>query len=307
MTFDEQIAQAFDTLTDRLRGEIDQEVQRRTAEAIAAVPPAPALPPADIAAPPAPDTQAGERLSAAFEAIDRARSLSDVLDTLLSSARAEAIDADLWLLRAGRLYRWRAIGSDDAGHDTPPPLEQGIPLTISGVTVAVLVTEPRTENHELRTANDERRTTNVDLLTRYASRCLEALTAFKTARALIHHDNADRGLRPSTRSGRPGALEGRNADNDPRAKEDPRSEEDASALRYARLLVSEIKLYHESAVIDGRRDRDLATRLGGEIARARAMYEQRVPPHVRDRVDYFQDELIKTLANGDRGLLEVRT
>ena len=37
---------------------------------------------------------------------------------------------------------------------------------------------------------------------------------------------------------------------------------DVAARRYARLLVSEIKLYHESAVADGRRDRDLATRLG---------------------------------------------
>ena len=57
----------------------------------------------------------------------------------------------------------------------------------------------------------------------------------------------------------------------------PDSEEETSARRYARLLVSEIKLYHEPAVIDGRRDRDLATRLGGEIARARVMYEERVP------------------------------
>ena len=89
--------------------------------------------------------------------------------------------------------------------------------------------------------------------------------------------------------------------------DDASAEEDTSARRYARLLVSEIKLYHESAVIDGRRDRDLATRLGGEIARARAMYEQRVPPHVRERADYFHDELVRTLANGDASLLEVRT
>ena len=92
-----------------------------------------------------------------------------------------------------------------------------------------------------------------------------------------------------------------------RVAEDEASEEDTSARRYARLLVSEIKLYHESAVIDGRRDRDLAARLGGEITRARVMYEQRVPPHVRERADYFQDELVKTLANGDASLLEVRT
>ena len=293
MTFDEQISQALDTLTDRLRGEIDQEVQRRTAEAIAAVPTAPPPPDPVVAPQPEAETGAVERLSAAFEAIDRARSLTDVLDTLLSSARAEAADADLWLIRAGRLHRWRAAASDDAGKDTPPLLEDGIRLTISGVTVALLVTEPRTANDELHTANGERRTSNLDLMTRYASRCLESLTAFKTARALTQHDHADRGSRSTG-----GA---------PRANDDPRSEEDASALRYARLLVSEIKLYHEPAVIDGRRDRDLVTRLGGEIARARAMYEQRVPPHVRDRVDYFQDELIKTLANGDGSLLEFNT
>ena len=82
-------------------------------------------------------------------------------------------------------------------------------------------------------------------------------------------------------------------------------EEDASARRYARLLVSEIKLYHEAAVVDGRRDRDLATRLGGEIARARVLYEQRVPLEVRERADYFHDELVRTLANGDATLLQL--
>jgi hypothetical protein len=84
-------------------------------------------------------------------------------------------------------------------------------------------------------------------------------------------------------------------------------EDEASARRYARLLVSEIKLYHESAVLDGRRDRDLATRLGGEITRARVLYEQRVPPHVPQRADLFHDELVRTLADGDASLLEVKT
>jgi len=85
------------------------------------------------------------------------------------------------------------------------------------------------------------------------------------------------------------------------------SEEHVSAQRYARLLVSEIKLYHEEAVIEGRRDRDLATRLGGEIARARVMYEQRVPPNIRRQADHFHDELVRTLADGDASLLELRT
>ena len=59
------------------------------------------------------------------------------------------------------------------------------------------------------------------------------------------------------------------------------------------------------AVAAGRRDRDLTSRLGGEISRARVMYEQRVPSVVRDRADYFRDELVRTLANGDETLLRL--
>jgi hypothetical protein len=125
-------------------------------------------------------------------------------------------------------------------------------------------------------------------LTRYAARSLEALTAFKTARALTQRpEPAPAGIPPA-------------------ALDEARAEEDTSARRYARLLVSEIKLYHEEAVVEGRRDRDLATRLGGEIARARVMFEQRVPSHVRERADYFREELLRTLANGDASLLELR-
>jgi len=37
------------------------------------------------------------------------------------------------------------------------------------------------------------------------------------------------------------------------------------------------------------------------------MFEQRVPSHVRERADYFREELLRTLANGDASLLEVRS
>ena len=50
------------------------------------------------------------------------------------------------------------------------------------------------------------------------------------------------------------------------------SEDPEAARRYARLLISDIKLSHESAVLAGRRERDLVARLGGEIARARVLY-----------------------------------
>jgi hypothetical protein len=77
----------------------------------------------------------------------------------------------------------------------------------------------------------------------------------------------------------------------------------AAAHRYARLLVSEIKLYSAAEVEAGRRERDLAARLGVQIARARVSYEERIPSGARGVPDYFDEELVRTLADGDRTLL----
>jgi hypothetical protein len=76
-----------------------------------------------------------------------------------------------------------------------------------------------------------------------------------------------------------------------------------SAQRYARLLLSEVKLYNESAVEEGRRDGNLLARLGPEIERARRLYEEKIPAVVRERVDWFDQELVRTLAGGDAALL----
>jgi hypothetical protein len=81
----------------------------------------------------------------------------------------------------------------------------------------------------------------------------------------------------------------------------PGDEEKAhnDARRFARLLVSEIKLYNETKVGDGRRTGDLYDRLKEDIDRSRQMYEKRVTPSVAAKFDYFYDELVSTLAEGD--------
>jgi hypothetical protein len=71
------------------------------------------------------------------------------------------------------------------------------------------------------------------------------------------------------------------------------------ARRFARLLVSEIKLYNAAKVNDGRRNYDLYDRLKDEIDRSRKVYDKRVSPAVAARFDYFYDELVQTLAEGD--------
>ena len=75
------------------------------------------------------------------------------------------------------------------------------------------------------------------------------------------------------------------------------------ARRFARLLVSEIKLYNEQKVQEGRSQSDLYDRLREYIDRSREMYDKRVKPEVAQSYDYFHHELVNTLAEGDAGKL----
>ena len=71
------------------------------------------------------------------------------------------------------------------------------------------------------------------------------------------------------------------------------------ARRFARLLVSEIKLYNEQKVKEGRDSNDIYERLREAIDRSREMYDKRVQPPVAAKFDYFHYELVNTLAEGD--------
>lgn len=75
------------------------------------------------------------------------------------------------------------------------------------------------------------------------------------------------------------------------------------ARRFARLLVSEIKLYNEQKVMEGRESQDLYERLREAIDRSREMYDKRVQPPVASKFDYFHYELVNTLAEGDESRL----
>jgi len=75
------------------------------------------------------------------------------------------------------------------------------------------------------------------------------------------------------------------------------------ARKFARLLVSEIKLYNEQKVQVGRRDKNLYSLLRDDIDKSREMYEKRVSPIVARQVDYFYDELVRLLADNQVGAL----
>ena len=118
----------------------------------------------------------------------------------------------------------------------------------------------------------------MQVLAAHASTCLSQITASRTSQAL--------------QASRAGGVETA-----------PAADDESSARRYARLLVSEIKLYNESAVRLGREKRDLLARLRPEIDRARHLFEERVSPSIARRSAFFHDELVHTLADGDSALL----
>jgi hypothetical protein len=75
--------------------------------------------------------------------------------------------------------------------------------------------------------------------------------------------------------------------------------ERVKARKFARLLVSEIKLYNVELVSQGLVARDLYARLKDPIDQSILAFERRVPEEVRAEFDYIHDELVRQLAGGD--------
>lgn len=75
------------------------------------------------------------------------------------------------------------------------------------------------------------------------------------------------------------------------------------ARRFAKLLVEEIKLYNQAQVAEGRLKEDLYERLQDDIDKSRASYEKRYGQTAAASADYFTQELIRVLADGNSSLL----
>ena len=189
MNLDDRLKRAVDSLGDRLRDEIAKELS--TLEL----------------APPSDET-AVSRLADALRAIDYGRSLSDILETLATAASNESARAGVFLLsgdvlRSFRLFGFPAVYEDapielsvsragvlagaiqtrtvvtsEAGvfDELPPGVEAvAIALVLAGSPIGALYAEGAD-------------VPALEILTRFASRALEAHTAMKTARAVADGD-----------------------------------------------------------------------------------------------------------------------
>jgi len=101
--------------------------------------------------------------------------------------------------------------------------------------------------------------------------------------------------RPSTSVARPSIGARRLAGPLAPAEGDERRDE---ARRFAKLLVSEIKLYNEKQVQEGREHGNLYELLKEDIDRSRQMYDERIPEDVRASSNFFYEELVRVLADG---------
>jgi hypothetical protein len=75
------------------------------------------------------------------------------------------------------------------------------------------------------------------------------------------------------------------------------------AQRFARLLVDEIKLYNQAKVAEGRKNKDLYDRLKEAIEKSRATYQKRYGNTVAGSAKYFEDEVIRSLAEDDPSVM----
>lgn len=253
-----------------------------------------------------------DRLAAATRRIDQAGSLSDVLTALADGAAEQTSRTALLVLSSDGFQPFRSSGFPQALHQPisrreAGDLSRGLPsyplpgdhvgystaIIVGSQTVAVIYADDCSGGPEaVPSAWPEA----IEVLARHAAQRLEALTAVRAVQALGVN-------RPAATMGRPAPAFTAASAIEPAREPASTMEDDQRARRYARLLVSEIKLYNEGAIRQGRQNRDLLERLRPEIDRARHLYEQRVPVHVPSRAAYFDDELVQTLADGDPALL----
>ena len=251
-----------------------------------------------------------ERLVASVRRIDAASTLRETLEVLAQSASLETPRVAVLLIEGNSVRSFSQRGFEDvpgsgpiaAGGVVEACVKHGqpaftndaaglkapgfaalsddragfaAPLRVGNRTVAVLYADDAGEDApEAPAAWPEA----LELLARHASIHLENLTAVR-----MRQDE------PVSTSGVEATAQSATTPDE--------------AYRFARLLVSELKLYNENEVRLGREHRDLGRRLADEIARAREAYYARVPDSIAERDEYFDGELVSTLAGGDRSIL----
>lgn len=188
---------------------------------------------------------AWERLVEALRVIDRAPSLSDILDALVMGASGEAARVGVFLARQGELRGWRVVGfgpdleparsvvvragesgvvgeavrtglpvsSAAVGAPPPPVFAQlpgnrlclAVPVIVSGEVAAVLYADQGTGED---TDHRSKWPDTLEIFAQHAARCIEATTAIAAVRVLTAPPEiSESGVLNSFAGARPSAAE----------------------------------------------------------------------------------------------------
>lgn len=89
----------------------------------------------------------------------------------------------------------------------------------------------------------------------------------------------------------------------PEASASEEAELHKKAKRFAKLLVEEIMLYNQAKVAQGKKNQDLYARLREDIEKSRATYDKRYGESPAASANYFNQELLRILADNDVSLM----
>jgi hypothetical protein len=301
---EEAVAEVFEAALPRLRAEI----VRRAAEELESLVPAPGSSPTDI-------------LNGALASIQDAGSQAEILRHLLEGEARFAGRVALFVVRGGAINGWQgigfhdndivktislntngglvaraiqgrlpasgSIGEFDGGFmaSAAPPGEDRclvLPLVVKEKVAALIYADGGIAPGGTLDASA------LSALTRYAALWLE-LTALRKA-GPVPGDDAQAAITATNNIAAPGV---------------PPVEEELhrKARRFAKLLVEEIKLYNQPRVVEGKHNRDLYDRLREDIEKSRITYQKRYGETPVAAADYFNQELIRILADNDVSLM----
>jgi hypothetical protein len=302
---EEAVAEVLDAALPKLRAEI----VRRAVEVVESLAPAPGSSPADL-------------LNAASASIQESASQAEILRHLLEGEARFAGRVALFVVKGGTANGWQGIGFDDndaiknislntsAGligkaiqgrvpasgatnefdsgfiSQVKAPAENHclvLPLVVKDKVAAAIYADAGTAPGGTLDAS------GLQVLVRFAAVWLE-LAALRKAGGAAGEEAAAPG--PVAVSSGAAAAPGTEEE-----------ELHKKARRFAKLLVEEIKLYNQSKVDEGRRQKDLYDRLKIDIEKSRATYDKRYAESAVASADYFNQELVRILAENDVSLM----
>jgi len=277
---------------------------------------------------PTPGNLPSDLLNAAAASIQAATSQAEILRHLLEGAARFCGRAALFVVRGGGIHGWQGIGFENndsiknlglngsaellsravqerttvtgatAGFDgdfiatVGRPAEDEcvvLPLVVKEKVAAIIYADPGA------LPESKVDVSALTLLARFTALWLE-LTAMRKAGVSALQEEAQ----PQAATASAGTSQAAAAAAVAVTEED---EVHKKARRFARLLVDEIRLYNQNKVSEGKQNCDLYQRLKDDIEKSRATYEKRFGDTPAASGNYFNQELIRILADNDIALM----